>query len=93
MKLANISICKSFFVSPSHIKVCFSPGFAVVLLEGEDVLTTTLIRVSASKSTPSNFSKLDNDIMLVVRITVVFKTKLKSLVFCLVVNLIFFKLF
>ena len=90
MELANIPLCKIFLFEP--FKKYFAPGFAVVLFEDEDVSTYIVIGVSLSKSTPNNLSTLplDNDIMLVIRITVVYKTKCKIL-FDLIVNLVFKK--
>ena len=67
-------------MSPSDIKKYFFTGFAVVYFEDEDVSTYTLVEVSLSNSTPANLSTLplDNDIMLAIRITVVYKTKLEN---------------
>ena len=67
-------------MSPSDIKKYFFTGFAGVYFEDEDVSTYTLVEVSLSNSTPANLSTLplDNDIMLAIRITVVYKTKLEN---------------
>ena len=52
----------------------------MVYFEDEDVSTYTLVEVSLSNSTPGNLSTLplDNDIMLAIRMTVVYKTKLEN---------------
>ena len=80
-------------MNSSDIEVYFFPGFVVVLFEVEDVSTSKLIGISISKSTPSNLSRLplDNDITIVIRITVVYKTKLKKcrFLFDIVVYLVF----